>query len=92
MFNRSFKQNISVIPASGIVDASQSTGAVILPTGTTAQRPTPLSTGAMRWNTTNGNIDLYTGNATAGWQNPATYAAGYLIVAVEDVEDAVEGG
>jgi hypothetical protein len=43
------------------------TDAIRIPTGTTAQRPgTPL-VGMMRNNTTNNNLDFYTGTA---WENP----------------------
>ena len=38
------------------------TGAVVLPQGTTGQRPT-AATGQMRWNTTDGALEVYSGSA-----------------------------
>lgn len=42
------------------------TGALRLPSGTTAQRPSPAVTGMIRWNTTTGKIEAFNGTA---WGN-----------------------
>ena len=39
-----------------------STGSMIIPVGTTAQRPGSVATGMFRYNTTAGNIEVYTGS------------------------------
>jgi len=44
--------------ASGV--SVDSTGALTLPVGTTAQRPTPVA-GMIRWNTSNTNLEVYDG-------------------------------
>jgi hypothetical protein len=53
-FNKSFKQDAVITPQTGITDLSQSTGVLIVPTGTTAQRPTNAVAGTLRYNTTEG--------------------------------------
>ena len=81
MFNKSFKQNAVITAQSGVVDASASTGAFILPTGTTAQRPMNPQVGSQRWNTTLGAMEVYVGNLN--WQTIAStsYLVDYLVVA-----------
>ena len=47
---------------------ANTTGALTLPTGTEAQKPTSPLAGATRLNTTSGFTEVYTG-ATLGWRN-----------------------
>ena len=47
-----------------------STGSMILPVGTTAQRPGSVQTGMFRYNTTAGNIEVYTGSE---WNSGADF-------------------
>ena len=54
------------------------TGALTLPVGTTAERPTP-TTGMTRFNSTSGFLEFYNGAAWTGWTG--VYAANFLIVA-----------
>jgi hypothetical protein len=60
-----------------------STGAIKVPTGTTAQRPASPTNGMTRYNTTTGQLEVY--NTASGWANAGTsgvsYSASYLIVA-----------
>ena len=59
---------VSTIPAVAIDDASGTgTGAMSLPTGTTAQRPTG-SAGLFRFNTTAGKVEWYN-TSTSSWQS-----------------------
>lgn len=50
------------IGETGTIDC-RNTGALQLPTGTTAQRPSSPAAGYMRWNTTNASLEYYTGTA-----------------------------
>lgn len=67
-------------PGAGILDLSGTTGALNLPTGTTAQRPASPAAGACRFNTTNLTTEIYSGQA---WVivTTQTYNLSYLIVA-----------
>jgi hypothetical protein len=58
------------------------TGAMLLPSGTTAQRPSSPQLGMQRWNTTLGQAEMYVGGST-GWQSFAStsYTIDYLVVA-----------
>lgn len=47
-----------------------STGSMIIPVGTTAQRPGSVATGMFRYNTTAGNIEVYTGSE---WNSGADF-------------------
>ncbi|MBL0146947.1 MAG: hypothetical protein IPP48_15730 [Chitinophagaceae bacterium] len=47
-----------------------STSAMILPAGTTAQRPATLYTGMLRYNTDNATPEAYTGSAWVNLKNP----------------------
>ena len=63
--------------ASGTVGTS-ATGALTLPVGTTAQRPTPV-TGMTRFNSTTGYLEYYNGTA---WYAPTSFIdVKYLVVA-----------
>jgi hypothetical protein len=76
--------NIVLTADSGIIDAATgTTGGLIMPTGTTAQRPGTPTAGTIRWNTTDTTFEVYTGS-TVGWvavANGATYSIEYLLVA-----------
>lgn len=61
--------SITMNAVSGIIDASNTTGALIVPTGTTAQRPVNAANGAIRWNTSNTGVEFYNSSA---WVNPLT--------------------
>ena len=50
------------VSPTGIVDAKLNSGALGLPVGTSSERPTDASAGYMRWNSTNGAVEVYTGN------------------------------
>ena len=79
--NPAFSANLVV--ASNIVDASANTGAFYPPIGTTAQRPSSPTNGAMRYNTTLKVYEVY--GSVVGWTplltNVITYTASYLMVA-----------
>ena len=49
------------------------TGSIVLPTGTTAQRDASASKGALRFNSTTGNVEVYTGSA---WKQVVTSSDG----------------
>ena len=46
----------------GVVNASQNSGALGLPVGTTTERPADPQAGYTRWNSTNSAMEIYTGN------------------------------
>tara|TARA_B100000214_G_scaffold374429_1_gene357161 strand:+ start:1690 stop:1881 length:192 start_codon:yes stop_codon:yes gene_type:complete len=48
------------------IDLSGNTGALEIPTGTTAQRPGTPTEGMIRENITTGKMEVYTG--TTGWR------------------------
>ena len=66
---------------SGVIDASSTTGALTVPTGTTAQRPATAVVGMTRFNTSLAAYEVYVGTG-AGWVALATdsYSVNYLIV------------
>jgi hypothetical protein len=80
---------LNAIPATGgaintiYLDAGNAngTGALLTPSGTTAQRPASPIVGMQRWNTTIGGMEVYVGNNT--WQTVAStaYTVDYLVVA-----------
>jgi len=57
------------------------TGAIIMPSGTTAQRPVSPVVGMQRWNTTLSTMEVYVGGGT-GWQTIAStaYSIEYLVI------------
>jgi hypothetical protein len=71
-------------PGTGVLDLSGTTGAITLPVGTTAQRPSSPAVGQTRWNSTFANPEVYTG-VTNGWQKYLTqaysYSVTYLVIA-----------
>ena len=46
----------------GVINASQNSGALGLPVGTTTERPPEPRAGYTRWNSTNSALEIYTGN------------------------------
>jgi hypothetical protein len=59
------------------------TGALLTPSGNTAQRPSSPIVGMQRWNTTIGGMEVYIGTGSTGWQTIAStaYSVDYLILA-----------
>ena len=76
MFSKSFTQN-------NLIDYSITSGALVLPTGTTAQRPANPRVGSQRWNTTLNAMEVYVGGSASVWQTIAStaYSIDYLVVA-----------
>jgi hypothetical protein len=80
---------LNAIPATGgaintiYLDAGNAngTGALLTPSGTTAQRPASPIAGMQRWNTTIGGMEVYIGSSN--WQTIAStaYSVDYLVVA-----------
>jgi hypothetical protein len=72
--------NLTLNAYSNVVNMGTNTGALIAPIGTTAQRPTALVAGMVRWNTTTTSYEVYTGST---WINLLTgnYSVNYLMVA-----------
>jgi hypothetical protein len=80
---------LNAIPATGgaintiYLDAGNAngTGALLTPSGTTAQRPASPIVGMQRWNTTIGGMEVYIGSNN--WQTIAStaYSIDYLVVA-----------
>ena len=72
--------NLTLNAYSNVVNMGNNTGALIAPIGTTAQRPTALVAGMVRWNTTTSAYEVYTGST---WINLLTgnYTVSYLVVA-----------
>jgi hypothetical protein len=80
---------LNAIPATGgaintlYLDAGNAngTGALLTPSGTTAQRPASPIVGMQRWNTTIGGMEVYIGNNN--WQTIAStaYTVDYLVAA-----------
>ena len=56
--------SVDVQAANGVLSyADSSTGGLYLPSGTTAQRPASPATGQMRFNTTTGSVETYSGTS-----------------------------
>ena len=75
--------NLITVPASsGSMAVNTSlTGAINLPTGTTAQRPASPAVGMQRWNTTLNALEVYVGGGTWTSLTSTSYAISYLAVA-----------
>ena len=75
--------NLILTADNGIIDASATTGAINLPKGTTAQRPSSPTLGATRYNTTNNQAEYYNGTSWFSFNstNTANYTGSYVIVA-----------
>jgi hypothetical protein len=71
----------SITPALLDSTSQSGVGALLLPSGTTAQRPAVPQVGMQRWNTSLGVMEVFVGGGT--WQNIAStsYAFDFLIIA-----------
>jgi hypothetical protein len=72
----------AITPALLDSTSQSGSGALLLPSGTTAQRPALPQVGMQRWNTTLGTMEVFVGGGT-GWQTIAStaYSLEYVIVA-----------
>jgi hypothetical protein len=72
--------NITMTANSSIISMLPNTGGFIVPTGTTAQRPSSPLAGMARWNTDVGAYEIWNG---VNWENisAGTYSSTYLIIA-----------
>jgi hypothetical protein len=79
---QSSASNLVITASTGIVDASANTGALKIPIGTTAQRPTG-ATGMIRQNSTTGNPEWWDATTSTWLQfsQAAGYSVNYLVVA-----------
>ena len=57
---------LALTPASGLVDASGATGALVLASGTTAQRPSVPVAGSIRYNSSISSVEAYYSGAWNG--------------------------
>jgi hypothetical protein len=57
------------------------TGSIVMPKGTTTQRPSTPTQGAQRWNTSLNKVEFYDGSA---WVSPQVLAAGTTYVTEDD--------
>jgi hypothetical protein len=61
--NTASNVTVNVQASSGVLSyADSTTGGMVLPAGTTAQRPTGV-TGQIRFNTTTGSVEVYNGSS-----------------------------
>ena len=60
--------NLVLSAKSGIVDLSNNTGAITLPSGNTSQRSANTTNGTIRYNTSNNVIEVY---LSGSWANVA---------------------
>ena len=60
-FAKSFKQDANITTQTNLIDMSINTGALVVPVGTTAQRPKIPANGMMRYNTTVPQLEVYIG-------------------------------
>jgi hypothetical protein len=72
--------NVTITAVGGIINAQSTTGGLVVPTGTDAQRPANAVAGTIRYNTSNNNTEIYSG---IGWVTitAQTYSVSYLVVA-----------
>ena len=88
--------NTTIISPTNIVDMSQNTGALSIPYGSSAQRPTLPSGGSIRMNYTTGNPEWWN-NANNSWNQfgnvfITNYTVGYRVLAGGGGGGAVAGG
>ena len=76
---------ISTVGQAGLDSGSSiGTGAMAIPSGTTAQRPATAVTGQLRYNTTTGGLESYNGSSWLPVGGPAavggttTFSSGYI--------------
>lgn len=62
--NTASNVTVNVQASSGVLSyADSATGGMVLPSGTTAQRPASPITGQMRFNTTTGSVEVFNGTS-----------------------------
>jgi hypothetical protein len=85
---------ISTIQGAAFDATGTGTGALLMPSGTTAERPASPIVGMQRWNTTIGGMEIYIGTGTTGWQtiSSSAYAIDYMIVGGGGSGGAYMGG
>ena len=71
--------NITATSNSAIVQLGNNTGAYVLPTGNTAQRPSTVKLGMQRWNTSLNWMELW--NGIVWYPLTGTYGVTYVVVA-----------
>lgn len=69
--------NITLAPAANGEIVLATTSSVVLPTGNTVQRPSPASTGAVRYNTDLGRVEVYDGTE---WDEVVSDVTNQIIV------------
>lgn len=69
--------NITLLPAANGDIILSSTSSLVLPTGNTAQRPSPAHTGAMRYNTDLARVEVYDGTE---WDEITSDVSNQIIV------------
>jgi hypothetical protein len=60
-FNKSFKQDANITTQTNFIDMSGNTGALVVPVGTTVERPATPQNGMIRYNTTIPQLEVYIG-------------------------------
>jgi hypothetical protein len=75
---------IAVNPGTTLVQKSSDTGAAYIPSGTTAQRDASPSAGYLRFNSTTGQAEIYTGSAWSAVGGGATGAGGDQVFVEND--------
>jgi hypothetical protein len=75
---------LKYVPSTGVLDLSSSLGAINIPAGTTAQRPSTPANGMLRYNSSTGYLEGY---INGGWQFYAGTSA-----PVNSVAPVVSGG
>lgn len=61
--------------------AFDQTGSIVMPKGTSSQRPSAPTQGAQRWNTTLNKVEFYDGTQ---WVSPQVLAVGTTYVSEDD--------
>lgn len=69
--------NITLLPAANGDIVISTTSSLVLPTGNTTQRPSPASTGAIRYNTDLGRVEVYDG---VEWDEVTSDVSNQIIV------------
>ena len=75
---------IAVNPGTTLVQKSSDTGAAYIPSGTTAQRDASPAAGYLRFNSTTGQAEIYTGSAWSAVGGGATGAGGDQVFVEND--------
>lgn len=75
---------IAVNPGTTLVQKSSDTGSAYIPSGTTAERDTSPAAGYLRFNSTTGQAEIYTGSAWSAVGGGATGAGGDQVFVEND--------